>query len=707
MQQQGWTDLIRSAHICSVSTHGFPASPLHRDLDRGRGAFFTDEDVKGGQLTHYCPVYCHACVILAPQSMLQSMRYKHLQTMQGGRLIHPSALKLVTLSCLLTVIHWVSYAHDRRRIKMGMLTWAVFQTAPMFPMPIFPVPIFPVPMFPVPIFPVPIFLMPIFPVPIFPVPIFPVPIFPVPMFPVPMFPVPMLPEPIFPVPMFPCLWSKQHVPENCPDMPYQTAVADISISCFDKMTSEKTPVSDGQQNQENVFVRLLNIPVVSCTSEMIERSYRSTKEAHPLVASLCDVYESGVRTAGSLALRGMRPAIDRLKPQIVAANSLACQGLDHLEEKIPALQHSPEKLATGISEAVSSTYQTARDGITSPVLAASDAVVSLASGGFSLTRSTLSNGACYVLDSRPIHLAKMGAGRALSEAERLVNYILPPSPDETGVEKEGDVSKEQQSGDDSSLGPKPSLSRLRVLVNTACRRAYSQTATQLQRTKSRGQDLVAHIPGVGTLAGYAKQNLEAVGTTILSINGAVAVLFEDPPHRRGETQDRNGEPLKSGSRLQELVSSVGQQLQSAYVSVVSGVKGAPNATMGMTRDGANMLVESLSSAKERTLANISYYGLKFSSGANKQATPTGVQKEEGGKATSSDASQPDKNGAGPPDIQNSSTAMDSQVSEEARQLQKRVLQEIPIQQRAILSGSCRSLPPPGSRPAHDSIDQPR
>ena len=64
---------------------------------------------------------------------------------------------------------------------------------------------------------------------------------------------------------------------------------------------------------------------------------------------------------------------------------------------------------------------------------------------------------------------------------------------------EGDVSKEQQPGDSRSPGPEPSLRRLSALVNTACRRAYSQTAVQLQHTASQGQDLVARIPGVVAL----------------------------------------------------------------------------------------------------------------------------------------------------------------------------------------------------------------
>ncbi|XP_048113866.1 perilipin-1 isoform X4 [Alosa alosa] len=410
-----------------------------------------------------------------------------------------------------------------------------------------------------------------------------------------------------------------------------------------KMAPEKTPVRDEQQKQVNVFVRLFNLPVVSCTCEMMERTYSGTKQVHPLVSSVCEVYERGVRTAGNLAVRGIRPAIDKLEPQLIAANSLVCRGLDHLEERIPALQYSPEKLATGISEVMSSTVQTAKDGVTTPIITASDAVVSLASGGIQLTRSVLSDGALYVLNSRPVRLAEEGAGGALAIAEQLVDYILPPSADETGVEKkEGDVSKEQQSNDVSSPGPKPSLSRLSALVNTACSRAYSQTVTQIQRTSSQGQDLVARIPGVVSM---------------------------------------------SGSRVKELLSGAGQQLQSAYVSVISGVKQAPKTSVGLAKDGADLVLGSLSSAKELLFTNISYYG-RFSTREDKEASPTDTKEEQGGRNTPCDPFQPGQNGA---DTQGSSEPMEPQVSEEARLLRKKVLQDIPTQQRVVLSGSHRSL----------------
>ncbi|NWW32596.1 PLIN1 protein, partial [Panurus biarmicus] len=98
--------------------------------------------------------------------------------------------------------------------------------------------------------------------------------------------------------------------------------------------------------QENVLQRVLQLPVVSSTCETLQRKYSSTKESHPLMASVCEVYERGVQGAGALAMWGMEPVVRRLEPQcefMCRGGILACRGLDHLEEKIPALQYPVDK----------------------------------------------------------------------------------------------------------------------------------------------------------------------------------------------------------------------------------------------------------------------------------------------------------------------------------------------------------------------------
>lgn len=61
--------------------------------------------------------------------------------------------------------------------------------------------------------------------------------------------------------------------------------------------------------------RVLQLPVVSGTCECFQKTYTSTKEAHPLVASVCNAYEKGVQGASSLAAWSMQPVVRRLSTQ--------------------------------------------------------------------------------------------------------------------------------------------------------------------------------------------------------------------------------------------------------------------------------------------------------------------------------------------------------------------------------------------------------
>lgn len=85
------------------------------------------------------------------------------------------------------------------------------------------------------------------------------------------------------------------------------------------------------QEQENVLHRVLQLPVVSGTCECVQKTYNSTKEAHPLVASVCNAYEKGVQGASSLAAWSMEPVVRRLSTQCEFSLNLAaaCPSADN------------------------------------------------------------------------------------------------------------------------------------------------------------------------------------------------------------------------------------------------------------------------------------------------------------------------------------------------------------------------------------------
>ncbi|KAG1944828.1 perilipin-1, partial [Pimephales promelas] len=185
------------------------------------------------------------------------------------------------------------------------------------------------------------------------------------------------------------------------------------------------------QRAENVFLRILNLRSVSAALESIEKTYTSTKQSHSIIRSVCGLYEKGVRRAGSLAVWSLQPALHVLEPQLVAANSMACRGLDRLEEKVPALQSQPAELAANIKELMSSTLETAKDGIACPIKQTSNVVLDKVSTGYQQSKNAIRDGIQFVLNSKLVYLAEQRANRALSLTENLVEYVLPVSSAET------------------------------------------------------------------------------------------------------------------------------------------------------------------------------------------------------------------------------------------------------------------------------------
>ncbi|XP_041074792.1 perilipin-1-like isoform X2 [Polyodon spathula] len=287
------------------------------------------------------------------------------------------------------------------------------------------------------------------------------------------------------------------------------------------MATERTSPVQKDNSQMNVFGRLFELPVVSATYSLIQKTYSSTKQTHPIVCTVCEVYEKGAKTATSLAVWSIQPALHRLEPQFIAANNLACKGLDRLEDKIPALQYPPEKLASGIAEVVTNTVTTAKNGITSPIASTSDRALHLAASGYEQTVNMVTGTIDYIVNTRPAKLAAEGVDVALTITEKLVNYILPESQEE-----QAKVASKSQGSDVAKPVTKPSsYRRLGTLASTVCRRAYEQTANKLHQTRTQGQELVMWIPGVSPLTGLALKNLEVVGSILQSVRSSVSGLL--------------------------------------------------------------------------------------------------------------------------------------------------------------------------------------
>uniref|UniRef100_A0A674KDM1 Perilipin 1 n=1 Tax=Terrapene triunguis TaxID=2587831 RepID=A0A674KDM1_9SAUR len=327
---------------------------------------------------------------------------------------------------------------------------------------------------------------------------------------------------------------------------------------------------------ENVLQRVLQLPVVNATYESLQRTYTSTKEVHPLVASVCEAYERGVKGASSLAVWSMEPVVRRLEPQFTAANILACRGLDHLEEKIPALQYPVEKIASELKGSISTPIQSARSTIGNSIAGTLDRVLGLTAEGYELTKSTARSTAEYTWSSRVSQMAAAGVDGALGQLEKLVEFLLPEEEHEPGDTR-------VQSWSVTPSQPEPgTFTRIGALASTISHRAYQQTARTIQRTRARGQELTTWIPGLVSAPSTAKAQ-----QVLYDVQNAAAGWLSKEQSKESEQEQEKEELKKEETKSSEvqrgahlLLGSMAQSLQTAYLSTISNVKRVPSAVWG-------------------------------------------------------------------------------------------------------------------------------
>ncbi|CAM5145538.1 unnamed protein product [Eretmochelys imbricata] len=344
------------------------------------------------------------------------------------------------------------------------------------------------------------------------------------------------------------------------------------------MAANRSQKMQNGSTKENVLQRVLQLPVVNATCESLQRTYTSTKEVHPLVTSVCEAYERGVKGASSLAVWSMEPVVRRLEPQFTAANILACRGLDHLEEKIPALQYPVEKIASELKDSISTPIQTARSTIGNSIAGTLDRVLGLTAEGYELTKST----AEYIWSSRVSQMAAARVDGALGQLEKLVEFLLPEEEHEPAHEPTrvhgSEVTPSQ---------PQPGIfTRIGALASTISHRAYQQSARTIQRTKAGGQELTTWFPGLGAVARQSTAKAQQVLCDVQ--NAAVGWLSKEQskePEQEQEKEELEKEETKESemaevAKTPSLLGSMAQNLQTAYLSTVSNVKRVPSAAWG-------------------------------------------------------------------------------------------------------------------------------
>jgi len=92
--------------------------------------------------------------------------------------------------------------------------------------------------------------------------------------------------------------------------------------------------------QVNSIHRVVDLPVVKSALGVANDWYGWAKGCNSLVGSSLEKAEQTVWFVADSA----KPVIQKLEKPITYADSIVCQGLDKLEEKVPAIKKSPDEL---------------------------------------------------------------------------------------------------------------------------------------------------------------------------------------------------------------------------------------------------------------------------------------------------------------------------------------------------------------------------
>ncbi|XP_077105938.1 perilipin-2-like isoform X1 [Ranitomeya variabilis] len=320
------------------------------------------------------------------------------------------------------------------------------------------------------------------------------------------------------------------------------------------------------EQQQNVVVRLINLPLVSSTYDMVFSAYVTTKDHHPYLKSVCDVAEKSVRSITSVAITGAMPILQKLEPQIALANTVACVGLDKIEEKLPILCQPPEKVVAIASEAVAG----ARDAVIHSITGVVDKTKGAVQDGVEMTKAVANGSINSVLGSRVVKIMSNRVDSALTRSESLLEHYLPPTDEELAkeaTETEGfEVSKDEPGY----------YVRLGSLSTKARKRSYQQALTRIKDAKCRSQEAITQLQSTVDLIEYARKNMSGANQKIHDVQEKIYTKWVEWTRATGTDAGGDTEGAEQiESRTLTVARNLTHHLQTTCLSLVSSVRGLP------------------------------------------------------------------------------------------------------------------------------------
>ncbi|XP_016393463.1 perilipin-2-like isoform X2 [Sinocyclocheilus rhinocerous] len=198
-------------------------------------------------------------------------------------------------------------------------------------------------------------------------------------------------------------------------------------------------------NNQNVVERIVHLPLVISTYDLVSNVYCNTKNTHPYLKSVCEVAENDVQSITSAAFHSALLIIGKLEPQ--SKPTVVCSlksGLITVRICIyQKILHKPsdqiiasaKEAVTGAKEAVSGTMNGAKESVSFTLSEVTDRTRGAVQDSMEKTTTVVSGGVQTVMESRVVKLMSSSMDTALSTSETLLEQYLPETEEDRGEDK--------------------------------------------------------------------------------------------------------------------------------------------------------------------------------------------------------------------------------------------------------------------------------
>uniref|UniRef100_A0A2K5EAM9 Perilipin n=1 Tax=Aotus nancymaae TaxID=37293 RepID=A0A2K5EAM9_AOTNA len=325
--------------------------------------------------------------------------------------------------------------------------------------------------------------------------------------------------------------------------------------------------------QPSVATRVVNLPLVSSTYDLMSSAYVNTKDQYPYLKSVCEMAEKSVKTITSVALTSALPIIQKLEPQIAIASTYACKGLDRMEERLPILnQPSTQVVAnakgavTGPKDAVTTTVTGAKDSVASTITGVMDKTKGAVTGSVEKTKSSVVSGSINSLGSWMMQPLSSGVENALTKSELLVRTVPPLTEEE--LEKKQKKLRDVEGFD---MVQKPSYYvRLGSLSTKLRSRTYQQALSRVKEVKQKNQETISWLHSTVHLIESSRKNVHSANQKIQDAQDKLYLSWVE--WRRNDADESHcAEHIGSGTLA--IAHNLTQQLQTTCHTLLSNIEG--------------------------------------------------------------------------------------------------------------------------------------